>query len=139
VGDVLQLSVPCGDFYLNEASKRPIALISGGVGLTPNLSILEHVVAEGLNQHVTFVLGVKNAEVEPMHEYLSKIRRRNLNVKVKFIYDDPPNSDYPAGPVTIEQIKQAVPQKDSDFYLCGPPGMMNSVNAHPQIYLARPH
>ena len=127
VGDTVQLSVPCGDFFLDTESVKPVALISGGVGLTPNLSILEQLVATNAQQHITFLMGIRNADVEPMHEYLSKIRRRNLNVKVKFIYDDPPNGDYPAGPISIEQVKQAVPHLDSEYYLCGPPNMMSSL------------
>jgi len=126
-GDVVQLSVPCGDFFLDPESRRPVALISGGVGLTPNLSILEHLVQTESKQHITFVLGVRNADVEPMHEYLTKIRRRNLNVKVKFIYDEPPNADYPSGPINVDQIRAAVPHMDSDFYVCGPPAMMTGV------------
>ena len=41
-----QVGMPCGTFILNEDSSRPLVLISGGVGLTPMVSMLDHVRAK---------------------------------------------------------------------------------------------
>src|SRR5699024_5999288 len=40
-GSILPVSAPAGDFVLNQDDKRPLVLISGGVGLTPMMSMLE--------------------------------------------------------------------------------------------------
>ncbi|MFH4135077.1 nitric oxide dioxygenase, partial [Acinetobacter baumannii] len=39
-GDVLSVSAPAGDFVLNMDSTLPVVLISGGVGITPMMSML---------------------------------------------------------------------------------------------------
>ena len=40
-GTVLRVAPPAGDFFLDEASDGPVVLLSGGVGLTPMMSMLE--------------------------------------------------------------------------------------------------
>lgn len=42
VGDKIKVSNPCGDFFVNEKTEKPICLMSGGIGLTPIISMLEH-------------------------------------------------------------------------------------------------
>src|SRR5690606_14959212 len=43
-GDLLPISAPAGDFVLNMERKLPVVLISGGVGLTPLISMLNTLV-----------------------------------------------------------------------------------------------
>ena len=43
-GTVLKVAPPAGEFFLNEKEDNPVVLLSGGVGLTPMVSMLEHVV-----------------------------------------------------------------------------------------------
>eukprot|EP00300_Choanocystis_sp_HF-7_P027559 c32701_g1_i1.p1 GENE.c32701_g1_i1~~c32701_g1_i1.p1 ORF type:complete len:449 (+),score=101.97 c32701_g1_i1:124-1347(+) len=127
VGHTLQVGVPCGDFFLIEDRQKPIVFISGGVGLTPVVSMLEHAVTHGFKQPITYLDVVRDTEVEAMHNYFQKISSRNLNVNVKFIYDNPPSEDFPKGPVSIDHIKLAAPTPDAHFYLCGPRGFMTKL------------
>lgn len=39
-GDTIQISAPAGDFYLDTTKDTPVVLISGGVGFTPLMSML---------------------------------------------------------------------------------------------------
>ena len=41
IGDTIEVSVPAGDFYLDTESTTPVTLISGGVGITPMMSMYE--------------------------------------------------------------------------------------------------
>ena len=45
VGDLIDLAPPFGDFHLDEACSTPVVLISGGVGITPMISMLDRLVA----------------------------------------------------------------------------------------------
>jgi nitric oxide dioxygenase len=51
IGDLIQVSHPAGEFYLNTREETdtnaPIVLISAGVGLTPDLSILSTLLSKG--------------------------------------------------------------------------------------------
>src|SRR5271166_5350131 len=46
-GSVLRIAPPAGEFFLDEREGNPVVLLSGGVGLTPLLSMLEHIVHSG--------------------------------------------------------------------------------------------
>ena len=48
-GATLKVAPPAGEFYLDEESQRPVVLLSGGVGLTPLVSMLEAIVQSGAN------------------------------------------------------------------------------------------
>jgi ferredoxin-NADP reductase len=50
----LQIGMPCGTFVLNEDTTRPIVLIAGGVGLTPMISMLDHIMENEVRQMVYF-------------------------------------------------------------------------------------
>ncbi len=54
-GSVVSISSPSGDFVLNDAEQRSLVLISGGVGLTPLVSMLETVVKEQPERKVIFI------------------------------------------------------------------------------------
>ncbi len=40
-GDVVYLAAPAGDFFLNVEAQTPVTLLSGGVGQTPMLAMLD--------------------------------------------------------------------------------------------------
>jgi nitric oxide dioxygenase len=44
-GTVLRAAPPAGDFFLDQTSNAPVVLVSGGVGLTPMMSMLETITA----------------------------------------------------------------------------------------------
>ena len=44
---VLKVAPPAGEFFLDEKEDGPVVLLSGGVGLTPMMSMLEAIVASG--------------------------------------------------------------------------------------------
>jgi len=46
-GTVLKAAPPAGEFFLDEKDDGPVVLLSGGVGLTPMMSMLESIVRSG--------------------------------------------------------------------------------------------
>jgi nitric oxide dioxygenase len=61
VGNTLQLLPPSGEFVLAE-SDRPVVLISGGVGITPTLAMLEQALATG--REVVFIHCARNGAAD---------------------------------------------------------------------------
>lgn len=58
-GSQVELSAPAGDFTLNTEDKRPVVLLSGGVGLTPMISMLNTLVQVNDNREITFYMQVQ--------------------------------------------------------------------------------
>jgi len=68
-GDLLEVSVPAGDFVLKENKKS--VFISGGVGITPMMSMLHQALEN--NQEVTFIHSAKNEQFHAMKRELQSL------------------------------------------------------------------
>ncbi|MGL6236782.1 MAG: globin domain-containing protein [Segniliparus sp.] len=68
-GDVLRASIPAGDLVL-DGSDRPVVLVSAGIGCTPILGMLHHLVAER-SKRATTVLHADRAPAA--HAYRAEL------------------------------------------------------------------
>jgi len=125
VGDTIRVSAPYGNFYIDVNATTPVVLISGGVGLTPMISMLNRVL-QSPGRDVVFVHGARNSAVHAMKDHLRETVRQHPNFKTFIFYNEPlPNDrqgsdyDYP-GMVDISLIADAVMLPGADYYICGP-------------------
>ena len=58
VGTTLPVWAPSGDFYLHDDRDSPVVLLSGGVGMTPMVSMLNHLAANNPDLPTWFIHGV---------------------------------------------------------------------------------
>lgn len=61
VGSIVDVSAPMGEFCLDREKATPVVLVSGGVGITPMMSMLSTLVAEGSQCRVAFVHACRKA------------------------------------------------------------------------------
>lgn len=124
-GDIITASVPAGDFVL-EAKETPAVLISGGVGLTPMVSMLHTIVEGQPEREVTFIHGALNSDVHALREEVAEIASKNENVKSFVAYSEPTAQDREAknydkeGFIDLDWLKSIVSTNQADFYFCGP-------------------
>jgi uncharacterized protein len=132
VGDILMADGPRGDFYLDRKSSRPVVLLSGGVGLTPMVSML-HALVEQSDRRAVFVHACDNGEVHALGDEVRSLAETRSGIEAHFVYRFPTEADRAAaryhaeGMVTRELLQQLLPLDDYDFYLCGPPPFMQAV------------
>jgi len=132
VGSKLQVRAPAGDFYLRDGD-RPVALLSGGVGLTPMISMLNHLVADGDQRPVWFIHGVRNGAEHAFGRHVRQLADKHTNIGVHVAYleprpEDKPGRDYDSsGIITIDLLRPLLPGPACDFYLCGPPPFMKAL------------
>ncbi|MFD1349243.1 NO-inducible flavohemoprotein [Oceanobacillus caeni] len=125
VGDTLQFSVPAGDFIISPSNK-PMVLLSGGIGVTPLLSMLNTTVEKEPNRDITFIHATQNSKVHAFREHLSELAKNNHRVHSYVVYDSPTEEDKQEkrydkeGHVDLDWLKKVLPSNDVDFYLCGP-------------------
>ncbi len=60
--DILRIEGPHGSFFLREESRRPIIFMAGGTGFAPIKGIIEHALAEGLDQPMYLYWGARSEE-----------------------------------------------------------------------------
>ncbi|HEY0134567.1 MAG TPA: NO-inducible flavohemoprotein [Nannocystis sp.] len=134
-GDVLQLGPPCGEFTLDvDAVHKPIVLISGGVGLTPMLSMLKTLVHRGTDAPIYFVHGTRNSSTHALAGEVEEIAAAHPNVHVHVRYSDPlPTDDtsghaHGTGIIDVALLEKLLPSSDAEYYLCGPKPFMVCVH-----------
>lgn len=126
------MSSPRGTFKLESSEKRPIALISAGVGITPMLSMLQALALEEASQPIWFIHG---ARCRADQAYASEVRRisdRLPNVKAHIAYSQPGPADFKgrdydsAGRIDLSLITSLI-TRDACVYLCGPQEWMDDL------------
>ncbi|MEG0307858.1 MAG: FAD-binding oxidoreductase [Clostridium sp.] len=129
VGDMVEVTEPLGEFILKDSSK-PLVLISGGIGITPMMSMLYKAMEQGRN--TTFIQAVINTNFHTFKGDISEMAKKNENLNVEVFYSNPLDTDklgedyQGAGYLTKEWIEKNL-SMDAEFYFCGPLGFMKMI------------
>ncbi|MDR6858186.1 NO-inducible flavohemoprotein [Variovorax guangxiensis] len=124
-GDIVRITPPFGDFHVDMKAKTPVVLVSGGVGLTPLVSIMKAVL-KTTDREVVFVHGARNGSVHAMKDRVRASADTNPKLTSIVFYDAPLESDVQGydhdhvGMVDLRRISEAVLKPDADYYVCGP-------------------
>ena len=133
VGTTLRAGAPRGKFHLDPDGERAVVLLSGGVGLTPMISMLDAIVQSDAARPVWFVHGSRNGREHAMGAHVRRLAEENENVHVHIRYsrpdpDDVEGRDYDSrGRIDMALLKQILPFDDFDFFICGPTPFMRSL------------
>lgn len=123
-GDALEVSPPAGDFTLSDDEHTPVVLISGGVGQTPLLSMLEQVVASGSARPVVWVHGSRNRHAHAFRQWVTEVAARHENVQQHLFYEalwpGAPVEGHYQGIVDVRQLPARALPTAADYYICGP-------------------
>lgn len=129
VGDSLQVTAPCGDFILDQKSERPLVLLTGGVGITPAISMLDSIVDKG--REIIFIHAARHAGVHAFHDHVEQLAERNHNLTYRVVYSEPRAEDKADayGFISDELLGNWVPEnRDVDLYFLGPKPFMQAAN-----------
>jgi len=132
-GDILDVQAPRGDFSLDPAEESPVVLVGGGVGVTPVLSMANTILETDIQRDVWFFLGVRCGREHPMREHLQQLDERYDRFHLMVCYSCPEECDESEkdfqreGHVNLAVIRETVKVCNFDFYICGPPPMMESL------------
>ena len=125
-GSILHVAPPTGDFFLKESTLRPVILLSGGVGLTPMISMLESIYFTDKSANVYFVHGTQDGKAHALGEHVRKLVLGSAGMRSAVFYRTPHEADRKGvdydhdGHVTIEWLSSNTPLEEADIYLCGP-------------------
>ncbi|MBW4840368.1 MAG: NO-inducible flavohemoprotein, partial [Paenibacillaceae bacterium] len=127
-GDVLELSAPAGDFTLDQTQSLPLVLLSGGVGLTPMVSMLETVLQSGAKREVVYIHAARSGKYHAMQEHIAEHAQTHGNLSSYTVYETPESgeSSDKTGYIDLPWLK-TVATADSDFYFCGPVPFMKAI------------
>ncbi|MFC3690845.1 pyridoxamine 5'-phosphate oxidase family protein [Chenggangzhangella methanolivorans] len=139
VGDEIEALAPAGDFTIDARERRPAVMLAAGVGVTPMIAMLRHLVFEGLRTRRTrpttlFYAARSRAERAFDREIARLVEVAGGAIEVVRLLSDVSDAvegrDYEvAGRLDLSVVASYAPLADADVYLCGPAGFMQEIRA----------
>lgn len=125
-GSILKVAAPAGEFYLADHPQRPVVLLSGGVGLTPMIAMLEALVESGTDVPVHYIHGTHDRETHAMRDHVRDLAARGRTVRVTNFHQTPLADEVEgrhydrAGLITEDWLIETTAVGEADYYICGP-------------------
>ena len=133
-GEILDVKSPKGSFFLDLSESKPVVLVAGGIGITPMASMLNAIAAAGSDRRVILFYGVRSGADHALKQELAALCATHKNMQQILCYSSPSPKDvlgrdfHVKGWVTIDLLKNSLPNMNFEFYLCGPPAFMESLS-----------
>jgi ferredoxin-NADP reductase len=128
-GLALGLDHAAGDFRLPADRPANLLLISGGSGITPVMSMLRTLCAEGHTDPITFLHYAPTRRDALYTSELDDLAARHRNVRMLRAYTRAPGGSL-RGHFGREHLELAVPRHaECETFVCGPPGLMDAARA----------
>jgi CDP-4-dehydro-6-deoxyglucose reductase len=126
-GALLSIEGPLGQFVYRP-SALPMLMVAGGTGIAPVLSILRHVVENGIERDITLYWGVRDERDLYAHAALESLAGRAAHMRYRPVLSEPTGQwrgrtglVHEAPLADIEDVEQY------DVYAAGPPAMVAAV------------
>jgi nitric oxide dioxygenase len=124
LGASLELYAPAGEFTLTDSDK-PLVLISGGVGITPTLAMLQAALPSGRPVH--FIHCARNGAAHGFKAHVDALATQYPQLKRFYCYEQGPGADA-VGRLDAHLLARWLPAScDIDAYFLGPKGFMSAV------------
>ncbi|MGW5266949.1 globin domain-containing protein [Microbispora sp. NPDC004025] len=129
-GDVLAVSAPFGDLTLPEGD-GPLLLASAGIGVTPVLSMLDHLAATGSDRRVVVVHADRSPDAHVHREELADLVAALPGATLHRWYEDLPagHAGEPAVAAGLADLSAIDLPEGVVACLCGPLPFMRAVRA----------
>jgi ferredoxin-NADP reductase/predicted pyridoxine 5'-phosphate oxidase superfamily flavin-nucleotide-binding protein len=128
-GAILSSRRPAGDFAIG-CSTCPVVLVSAGVGLTPMVSMLHALAAEGGDRPVWFVHGARDGRHHPLANEVRELAASRPGIRVHTRYSRPRRQDTvhdDVGRVDGALLTRLVSDPEAHYFLCGPVAFMAEI------------
>ncbi len=128
VGDWARIDAPYGQFTF-EGEYPSIALLGGGIGITPFISICKSATDKGLENKITLFYGCRTEGDIVFREEFEALAKKNNNLKLVMTVNVPsPDWKGPTGFIDANLVKKELPDYvNTIFYACGPPPMVKAM------------
>ena len=126
-GSVLSLRRPAGHFVYPAGDDRPLALIAGGIGITPLLSMLRHAAASDPTRPVTLLYSARTEGDVAFYHVLRVLAERHPLIRVAITLTRSAGAArLRIGRLDEQMVRQYVAAPaDTIFCLCGPGQMIS--------------
>ncbi len=132
-GAAIDVKAPSGHFFIDTDPNVPAVLIGGGIGITPMMSMLRWCLAEQPERTLHLYYGLRCGEEHAFKPVLEDLAAAHPGFHLNVVYSRPGASDvlgrdyHHKGFVDVDLLRRTLPHGRHQFYVCGPPPMMQSL------------
>ena len=125
---LLTVEGPLGQFVYRDGRAAPMLLVGGGTGIAPLLSILRHIIHNGIHRDMTVYWGVRSERDLYAHATLEELAGRAPQLRYVPVLSEPsPEWQGRRGFVHEAVLKEVDDLQECDVYAAGPPAMIAAV------------
>ena len=130
IGTLVKIDGPNGKLTLKN-DKTPVVFLTGGIGVTPALSIINQAVHDHNNQKITLFYSNSNSDSAVDMEKFYEMAKQDSNFTFVPTMTDSSFGDYhgETGVINIEMLRKYINNLlQPNFYITGPPAMVKSLH-----------
>ncbi len=131
-GSIVKVTPPVGDFFLEQDKVQNVCLLSAGVGITPMLCMLNTLADNNFKGKVTWIHGAHSdkrvAFTHEVAEHGKKLENFKAVACLTECGEDAQKCPcVRVGHVNLNELKDMIDTKDTDFFMCGPISFMQDM------------
>ncbi len=147
-GDTIRVAEPAGTFTtpIDAANRRHLIMFGGGSGITPLMGLLKSVLHGEPQSRVSLIYANRSSDAIIFRQQLDSIKKQYADrLQVVHVLEDTTNhAEAHEGQVLAERVPEllaALPPSElaTEYYLCGPPGLMDNVQQALRSLEVAPH
>ena len=143
IGSKAKVTKPLGKFVLHDDYSKPAVLLSGGIGVTPFRSMVKYATDKQLPIRIVMFDSNRNIPNILYKEEFDECLNKNTNLKIVYTITEKEDDNQPSSATGVNKewkgdrgrIDKAMLErhlndneiKNSIYYICGPPGMLNAI------------
>jgi len=135
--DKLEIRQPAGDFYIDASDERPAILLAAGIGITPMVAMVRHVLNEALRTRsmrpLVLIASAKHLQQRSFVAELNQLQQASSGLlSVYWVLSDGegarPGQDYHhLGRINRKLLQAVLPLDNYQCFICGPSGFMQDM------------
>ena len=130
-GDPIMAGELGGDFVLPRDSRVPLALVAGGIGITPFRSMIKYLLDKGERRDIVLLYSTSVEEEVVFRDVIDAAQRR-IGLKAVYTLTDMRRIREgwcgQRGPIDAEMVRKEVPAfTERRYFVSGPPGMVGAI------------
>lgn len=143
IGSKAKVTKPLGKFVLHDDYSKPAVLLSGGIGVTPFRSMIKYATDKQLPIRIVMFDSNRNIPNTLYKEEFDDCLNKNTNLKIIYTITEKEDDNLASSATGVNKewkgergrIDKAMLErhlndneiKNSIYYICGPPGMLNAI------------
>lgn len=139
IGDSVFIKYPYGSFVY-DSEYRKIAILSGGIGITPVRSIIKCIVDKKMDTDIVLLYGNRSEGDIVFRADFDEMRQEFIRFKLIHVLSEPGAGwQGKIGRINLQIIKEEISDYiERKFYICGPPLMVKALSEILTVELSLP-